>query len=343
MSDFKRECFFTIASGEMGGGKTYLTKKTIIAYLKAHPHRMCLVFDPNNEDTFHNYKTVYFDVNEVMNRQLDSAKGKNVALTKSEQNLQKIALLGDRSLDERIRRVLPITKDGSEMTPQQCQETMIAVLKNFRRGIVFLEDVNAYMTNFESDRVLGCFKAIRHRSSDVIMHCQSLNPLRPIHYESVSLVRMHKDKVDANKIEGKLAQRFELIKIGQNIIEEMYNQHFDYAEGSAEFYKYKSYHLYVDFVKTQLRGDYSEEQFVEACNRYLLSNKAVTRDKESFIAYKNGREQANQSDKMEARRQWIEEKFNRRMFQNIQTMHDGNSAGSNNRKLLDSSPKKLNP
>lgn len=301
------ECFMSIASGNMGAGKTYFTKQLLIAYAKHFVHRIVFIFDPNDEGIWHSYKAIYFDITEVMNTKKERNKGKNVPLTRSELNIQKVTTLAGLPWQRRIVRISPFLPNGQEMNPIQKRATMICIFENFRRGIIFLEDINKYIMNFEANEVISNFKAMRHKSTDVFMHCQSLNPLRPIHYEAMKIVRIHHDRFDANRMKSKLAENYEVVKIAQLIVNPVYQKQFlpTIKKKSEAWHLANSYHVFIDFDRNQITGC-TQEQFMFACEEFVHKNPAVLRDIEMELAFKRKRKTASYEDRIQASKLWVQ-------------------------------------
>jgi hypothetical protein len=312
MEDLLREGMFIVASGEMGSGKTHRTEGTVEQYVKHHTQRCAVIFDPNHEERWFPYKTIYFNVLEVMEAKKKRDNGENVPLTKSEIELQKIALIGGRDWKERIRRIEPFYPDGlggrKKMGQIHKRTTMISIFENVKRSLIFLDDVNSYISNFEATEVQALFTNIRHSSNDCIFHIQSVNPLRPVHYTAVSAIRMHHDRFSVNRIESKLAENYEALKIAQIIVDLEYQKKYEHREKSPKWHFYNSYCVVVDFNRKRIAGC-SQEQFLNACQVYLKANKRVLRDIEQDLAWDAGRRTPNMDDLKAAFNIWIKNKL----------------------------------
>jgi hypothetical protein len=178
------------------------------------------------------------------------------------------------------------------MNVTQMKLTMCVLLENFRGGLVFLEDVNKYISNFEKEEIKGAFKAIRHQSQDIIMHMQSLSPLRPIHFEAASVIRMHYDGFDVAKIKDRLGNTYALLKIAQLICES------EYLNGNPRFF------CYVQLKQRQIKG-ITREQYNKACFNFLTSHRAEFRDLAFTIAHQNGRNAPHHQDNELAMKEWV--------------------------------------
>ncbi len=210
-----------IATGQMGVGKSFVTNQLLSAY--ENSGRKIVIFDPNNEDIYYRYKQLHFDILEVERAKIREKREHTRIITASEKNIQHLPNIC-------VVRIPPFTIYGDKMNASQMKLTMITLLENFRGGLLFLEDVNKYISNFQKEEVLGSFKAIRHQSQDIIMHMQSISPLRPIHFEAASVIRMHYDGFDVAKIKDRLQNNYSLLKIAQLIVED------EYLKGNIRFF-----------------------------------------------------------------------------------------------------------
>jgi hypothetical protein len=278
-----REAQLMIATGQMGVGKSYVTNQLLSAYEKSG--RKIVIFDPNNEDIYYRYKMLHFDILEVERAKIEERKKHIRIITQSEKNIQGLP-------NSCVVRIPPFTIYGDKMNTAQMKLTMIALLENFRGGLVFLEDVNKYISNFEREEIKGAFKAIRHQSQDIIMHMQSLSPLRPIHFEAASVIRMHYDGFDVAKIKDRLGNNYALLKIAQLICEN------EYLNGNQRFF------CYVHLKKRHIKG-ISPAQFNMACFHFLTSHRAEFRDLAFTIAHKAGRNTPLHQDNEKAMREWV--------------------------------------
>lgn len=280
----EREAMLMIATGHMGVGKSHTTRAMLEPYVKA-TGRKILIFDPNNEDVYRMFPSVHFDVFEVQKAKIREKKEVGRFITPSERNIRNLK-------PGQIRRIEPFTIFGDKMNHEQMQATMLAICQNMHDGLILLEDVNKYISNFEAEEIKGCFKAIRHQSQDMILHCQSLSPLRPIHYEATSVIRMHSDNFDAAKIRGRLADFYEPIKITQLIVRG------EYMKGNTRFL------CYLQPIAKKIKG-VTYAQFCDAARQYLTSNKEAFRDTAYTVAAQNHRSAPVHADNVLAMEQWI--------------------------------------
>lgn len=298
-----RDTFVTIATGMMKVGKSYQTEILVKEYAKANPTRSVLIFDPNFEDTWNSYPTVHFDIIDVGKAAKHYKKTGERIVTQSERNLEK--------LPPGIRIIAPYTVYKERMNNNQMLLTMITILNNYRNGLVLLEDVNKYTISFEKSEIQSSFKAIRHLSQDVIMHLQSLNPIRPVVYEATSVLRMHYDRFDLNKIKLKVGDFFTILRIAQLIVRKKYEQGLEIERkyGQNEAYKnaidaYKRFFLYVYLKESYITG-VKIEDFIQACDDYLTENQSEYKSYLTKIAYEQRVSRVTLETHIQARKLWI--------------------------------------
>lgn len=276
-----------IATGKMGVGKTYLSADFIKAYHKQFPNRRILVFDPNGEKDYKKYVTVDFDIEEIQAaKKLEKKEGRRI-VTQSEKNIRSIK-------PGRLRKIIAFTKRGEPMSTVQMQLTMLTILRNFRTGLAVLDDVNVYIFNWQSTEIQACFKNIRHRSQDILIHMQSISPISPVLREAVSIMRLHYDGFDISNIKDRLEGMYEVVKIGQIIVDREYLQNHN-----------RRFHLFVH-VKDHLIKGVTEDQLRFGCREYAMLHKESYRQAALLEAEKNGRVSPQVPDWKKARHDWIE-------------------------------------
>jgi hypothetical protein len=119
----EREPKLGVAVGRKGCGKTYQTTKMIKSYILGNPAkgvapRRALILDVNDE--FEEFKAL--KVSDVMRF----------------------------SAHPRIeaRRIRPFNENGQRMTINEIQDTLFKILNDFRGGLLLIEDVNRYISDY---------------------------------------------------------------------------------------------------------------------------------------------------------------------------------------------------
>jgi hypothetical protein len=228
----------------VGVGKTHQTTKELIAYLKGNKNlsrkpRKVLVFDPNNKD-YTLFDSLYFDVDDT-----NDLKKSQYIRRFSESNLA----VG--------KRILAIDRFGNEMTPDQKEETFKVILTHAKNALIVIEDLNNYVTNFDSKLVVGRLTTYRHRNTDIIVHLQSIGALRPRLWQATKVIRMHYELDDVTRMRESLQGRYKIVKIAQLIVNAKYHS------GDQRFF------VYIDLEKEKIFGNFSEEDFIKASNTFI--------------------------------------------------------------------------
>ncbi len=250
-----------IATGLQGAGKTFLTRKYLDAYLKKHSNRTILVFDPNDEDAYHNIPAIYWNIADIQRARTEEKKSNYTKriITKSEKLVSKLP-------KGKIFRIVPYTleKRPQRMSQKQLKETMISLCKYFSNGLLLLDDVNVYCTNFEREEIVGALKNLRHKGCDLIMHLQSLNPMRRIHMETCRVIRMHRDNMTMSVIKTKLGDNYDLFYIARNLVQIM-----------AQKNKYVHLNIYVQ--ERKIKGAFTKEEYAQACRKFIMREPSILR------------------------------------------------------------------
>lgn len=284
-----RESLLMIATGQMGVGKSHVTTQLIEQYHKTHRNRRILIFDVNNEEFYHKFQTIHFDILEIQQAKKIEQKQYRRLITESEKRIMSLPV-------GQVRRVIPFTTWKDSMNLDQKRLTFEVLLESFRGGLLFFEDINKYITSFADGRSIGAFKAIRHNSQDIILHMQSFNPVRPILFEAASCFRMHYDGVPIDRMASRFQSHFEIFKIAQLIVDEEYLN-----RNNPHFY------CYVYHKHKKIKG-VTEEQFMTACKKYLSANDKVLKPLAKEIAYENKRLKPTFHDIEKAKYIWVEQR-----------------------------------
>ncbi len=256
-----RHTHLVLCTGMQGAGKTFLTRKQLDDYLRIHPNRSVLVFDPNDEADYKNIYPIYWDILDVMRAREEERKSNHTKrrITKSEKIVS--SLKGGM-----MYKVLPYTVNGEKMNDAQMRETMISLCKRYGNGLLLLDDVNAYISNFEATEVTSSLKNLRHKSMDLMMHLQSLNPIRRIHIETTRVIRMHRDNMDLSIIKSKLGSKFDVLSIAKFLIDLKFKE-----------YKDKYPFVYIHTNEKLIKGNFSKQDYLKACQKFLKREPSVLR------------------------------------------------------------------
>ena len=250
-----RECGMMAITGIQGVGKTYQNMHTISNYVKDKFYnkvngRKVLIFDTNGE-----YTTSQF------------------ALADVTIDVKKMAVrdVGDfgRSRNIEVRRI-----DASNASIDEKIAAMEYIIKEYRNGMLVLEDINTYILNMTHMRsIVGGLVNLRHRGVDVLISYQSARPVEPRIWQNSRWVRMHYQADNVSDIKGKLPN-LELYKIAQILVNNRY------------FNNDKRFFVYVHNFANQIEGKFTEEEFLIAAHQYLQINKTKVKEHQQMYSVK---------------------------------------------------------
>ena len=238
----QREAGLMICAGIQGVGKTYQNMHVIKDYVKDKFYnkvkgRKCLIFDTNGE-----YTTSQFSRNDI-----SGFEPKRIALSDIS--------AWCRTENKECRRV-----DAKNLGIKEKKEAIEYMIKNYRNGMLVLEDINTYILNVTfMEQIVGGLVNLRHRGVDVLVSYQSLRPVEPRMWQNARWVRMHYQADNVNDIKGKLPNP-ELYKIAQNIVNKRY------FGGDKRFF------LYIHNFLNKIEGKFTKLEFEQACRDYLNAN-----------------------------------------------------------------------
>jgi len=227
-----REPKLGVAVGRKGVGKTYTTNLMLADYIRgfsgATPRKV-LILDVNDE--FEGIKAL---------RLSDTMKF---------------------SVHPKIeaRRIRPFSEDGKRWTIKEIQEALFYVLDNFRGGLLLIEDINRYISDYLPNDLVGAICTNRHTDTDIIMHFQSVGRITTKIWQNLNWVRFHKNTDSVDRHRQKFEDKYEMLKI----IELMVNK--QYYDGNKRFY------VFADIDDERIMGNYSKEMLDHAINDYISS------------------------------------------------------------------------
>jgi hypothetical protein len=244
----QREAGMMVCTGIQGVGKTYQNMYVIKDYVKNKfynkvPGRKCLIFDTNGE-----YTKEEFAKNDIPN-----FNPKRIAL--------KDIVDWSKANVAECRRI-----DAKHVGIKEKKEILEYLLKNYRNGMLVIEDVNTYILSMtHMEEIVGGIVNLRHRAVDVLISYQSLRPVEPRVWQNGRWIRMHYQADNVNDIKGKVSNPT-LMKIAQLIVN---NRYFN---GDKRFF------VYIHNFANKIEGKYTKKEFLDACRQYLNANKKYLRE-----------------------------------------------------------------
>lgn len=225
-----REAQLGVAVGKKGIGKTYTTMQMIQKYVNGGSSikpRRALILDVNDE--FENVKAIAVNHIKVFSHH------------------PKVEL----------RRIRPYNPDGSKMTLNEISDTLKVILDNYKGGLLLIEDINRYISDYTPSDIVGALCTNRHTSLDIIMHYQSIGRVSTKVWQNINWLRFHKNQDSVDKHQKKFDERYEPFKI----IEIMVNK--QYHNGNNRFF------VTYNCDEEKIYGNYSKAQISDAVDEYI--------------------------------------------------------------------------
>jgi 5'(3')-deoxyribonucleotidase len=234
-----REPQLLIATGKKGVGKTWLTIKFIMNYIR-----------PNRTTKRKARKVLIYDVN------MEYTQFKAIAVEDVKRfTWQKKC---------EVRRVLPYNNDGTLADIDQMVEILNQILADYAGGLLVMEDINRYMIDTKTKEIVGTMATNRHRDMDIICHLQSLSPMTTRMWQNTTVVRFHYQMDDIDRYKNRIPN-FEMFKIAQLLVNAQHKK------GNERFY------CYVSNDNVKISGQFSKRSFQSACIDYInLSPSKIT-------------------------------------------------------------------
>jgi|TARA_R110000851_G_scaffold38678_1_gene99099 hypothetical protein len=231
-----REPKLGMAVGRKGIGKTYQTKILIESYVYGNPEkgvepRKVLILDVNDE--FTDYKAI------------------------SMKDLIKFSVMPKAE----IRRVRPFNeKTGVRLTLKEIADLLWDILHYFRGGMLLIEDINKYISDFLPNDLVGAICSNRHTDLDIIMHFQSIGRITTKVWQNANWLRFHKNSDSIERHKNKFPDKYEIFSIAENIVNTQY------------FNDNKYYYLYVDLDDEKIKGKMTPAIISDGIDDYLSKN-----------------------------------------------------------------------
>ena len=231
-----REPKLGMAVGKKGIGKTYQTKMLLDSYVYGNPEkgvkpRRVLILDVNDE--FVDYKAI------------------------SMKDLVKFSVMPHAE----IRRVRPFNEEtGIRLTLKEIADCLWNILHYFRGGMLLIEDINKYVSDFLPNDLVGAICSNRHTDLDIIMHFQSIGRITTKIWQNANWLRFHKNSDSVERHRNKFPDKYELFSICENIVNSQY------------FNDNPRYFLYIDLDEEKIRGKITPQMRDNAIDDYLSKN-----------------------------------------------------------------------
>jgi hypothetical protein len=162
-----------------------------------------------------------------------------------------------------IRRILPLDAQGKELGMDDKYELLCDIIDNyqFRNGLLYLEDINNYVTGTHTKHLINLLTTNRHKLLDIFINLQTFRALPPRLWGNVNVLTIHKtnDSPFQSKIRDQIAGQMEGLRIAHIMVENKTRQ-------DPRFF------VNMNFASMKITGQFSMNDFIEASQKYLSLN-----------------------------------------------------------------------
>ncbi len=160
-------------------------------------------------------------------------------------------------------RVIPVNDNGTPMTPEEIEKSLLYILRTFRGGALLIEDLNNIIGDSLPVAVSGALVNNAHRDCDVFVHMQSVGRILPKMVQNIDIVRLHFQFDGMENSAEKLKSEYEIYQIAQNIVNKQYKAALPTkGPGMRAF-------VFIDRLEQRLRGAFSQRMLYDAIEEYL--------------------------------------------------------------------------
>jgi hypothetical protein len=146
------------------------------------------------------------------------------------------------------------------MTLREIQELLFKILSDYRGGLLLIEDINRYISDYLPNDLVGAICTNRHSDLDIILHFQSIGRISPKIWQNLNFLRFHKITDDVIKHHNKYEEKLELLLL----VEAYVNS--EYENGDKRIFVYVD----IDDEKILIKDKAKFQKIIE---NYLISNR----------------------------------------------------------------------
>lgn len=185
------------------------------------------------------------------------------------------------------RRVASKKPDGKTKSDVDFQNDLSVILDEAYSCLLVLEDLSLFVGDATSNKLIGRLCTNRHKDMDIITHFQYISKAgHPKFKPLCSILRMHKTGDSCVKGgEKRFGGDYPKIRIAEIILNNRFylgvsqielleqkgiykgNKDYDNWENN-----YRRFFLYVDLDKHKIKGNFTKQEFMDACEAYLQEN-----------------------------------------------------------------------
>jgi hypothetical protein len=142
---------------------------------------------------------------------------------------------------------------------REIQELLFKILNDYRGGLLLIEDINRYVSDYLPNDLVGAICTNRHTDTDIILHFQSIGRISPKIWQNLNFLRVHKITDDVIKHRNKFEEKLELLLLVESYVNTVYE------EGDKRVYVYVD----IDDEKVLVKDKKKFEKIIE---NYLITN-----------------------------------------------------------------------
>jgi len=176
------------------------------------------------------------------------------------------------------RRIRPYNEDGSKMSLNDVADCLWEVLKDFRGGLLLIEDVNKFIGDHLPKDLVGSICTNRHSNLDIILHFQSIGRVGTKIWQNINWLRFHKNTDGVDRHKKKFEDKWEAFKICEILVNRQY------FSGNKYFY------VTYDTDTEKIKGNYSPKMMSEAIDEYVALN--YTKKVKPLLTQRDGKGKA---------------------------------------------------
>jgi len=169
------------------------------------------------------------------------------------------------------RRIRPFNNDGAPMDNDDKKQVITKIMKQFKNGLVVLDDIDHYMTGAKGQAMIGALCTVRHKGIDVLLTHQSVAKITTSEWQNCTWLRLHHQVDDVTRYRERIP-KYQMVRIAQIIIDEQYELCSNaFAQGKITEQEYKiqkSFFVYVNMREQRILGC-SRAAFIRASKKFI--------------------------------------------------------------------------
>ena len=258
-----RQPMMMVCCGRRATGKSVETIQTMYGYVNGTPSknikgRKALIFDVNNEFGTFDFKGETHSIRTLPLSYLSQFCHPTSAV--------------------QIRRIPPYFEDGERMTSDDMSKTLIMILKDFKNGVILIEDINKYVSDTPKADIIGSIATLRQSGNDAIVHYQNIGRVgNPKILGNTNIIRLHKTNDSVAKHASKFEDKVDILSIAEKIVNTKYYigmkhnlDSKDPEEKKLAELRFSYVYINLDFNKIQ--GEFTKQEAQNAIQDYVAEN-----------------------------------------------------------------------